>query len=247
MPNLSARMSLRPRTFSTRPSNYWRTRITSPPGDVLKRLQRALPNPKPDYEGRLRIPGMKSLGQAARWLRSRFANGVLTLGYHRIAQVARDPYSTCVAPQHFEQHLAVLRQRACPISLGELVSGLERGKLPRRAVVLTFDDGYAETLSQAKPLLKHYQVPATVFVTTGYLGREFWWDELDRIVWSPAVLPACTTGGRRSVPSGPDAQRACRGTPPPRRDSSEPTSHMHVCGGAPEGPAASLSARHMRQ
>jgi peptidoglycan/xylan/chitin deacetylase (PgdA/CDA1 family) len=59
------------------------------------------------------------------------------------------------------------------------------------AVILTFDDGYADNLYNAKPLLERYDMPATVFVTTGYLGngREFWWDELEGILLHPRTLP----------------------------------------------------------
>jgi peptidoglycan/xylan/chitin deacetylase (PgdA/CDA1 family) len=49
---------------------------------------------------------------------------------------------------------------------------------------VTFDDGYADNLYEAKPILERYAIPATVFVCTGYAGKEFWWDELDRIVMS---------------------------------------------------------------
>jgi peptidoglycan/xylan/chitin deacetylase (PgdA/CDA1 family) len=52
---------------------------------------------------------------------------------------------------------------------------LERGKLPRRACCITFDDGYADNLTIAQPILEKYGLPATVFVATGYLdgGRMF--------------------------------------------------------------------------
>jgi peptidoglycan/xylan/chitin deacetylase (PgdA/CDA1 family) len=94
----------------------------------------------------------------------------------------------CVSPQHFTEQLEALCQLGQPISLRELASGLQDGDVPKRAVVLTVDDGYADTLYHAKPLLERYQMPATVFVATGYLGREFWWDELVWILSSPTAL-----------------------------------------------------------
>lgn len=116
--------------------------------------------------------------------------GGLILGYHRVADVTEDPYAMCVTPRDFAQQLEVLRRQAQPISLTELVSGLRVGDLPKGAVALTLDDGYADALANVKPLLERYQIPATVFVTSGYLGRAFWWDELERMLFAPARLPA---------------------------------------------------------
>jgi peptidoglycan/xylan/chitin deacetylase (PgdA/CDA1 family) len=58
-------------------------------------------------------------------------------------------------------------------------------------VVVTFDDGYADNLYGAKPLLERYDIPATAFLTVGYIGseREFWWDELERLMLEPGRLP----------------------------------------------------------
>lgn len=77
------------------------------------------------------------------------------------------------------------------MSLNQLLASLQNGNIPRRAVVVTFDDGYADNLYQAKPLLEQYQIPATVFVTTANVGqkREFWWDEMERILLQPGTLP----------------------------------------------------------
>jgi peptidoglycan/xylan/chitin deacetylase (PgdA/CDA1 family) len=71
----------------------------------------------------------------------------------------------------------VLRKHGYPLSLRELFQGLHEGRLPQRAIVLTFDNGYADRLYAAKPLLERFHIPATVFITTGSLGHEFWWDE----------------------------------------------------------------------
>lgn len=137
----------------------------------------------------MRLPGLKTLQQSGRWLASRWTGGALILGYHRIVDAACDPYGLCVGIDHFRQQLEVVRRYAQPMRLQELAHTLRDGRLPRRAVVLTFDDGYADTLVHAKPLLEAYEIPATVFVTTGALGREFWWDELARELLSAPALP----------------------------------------------------------
>ena len=56
-------------------------------------------------------------------------------------------------------------------------------------MVITFDDGYRDNLLVAKPLLEQHGLPATVFVTTGYVGpgRDFWWDELETFCASAGV------------------------------------------------------------
>lgn len=137
----------------------------------------------------MRIPGLKGLKLSARWLRSRLTGGTLILGYHRIADPVEDVYSLCVTPQHLSEQLEVLSQVGQVVSLRELVSSLQERRVPKRAAVLTFDDGYADVLHHAKPLLESYRTPATVFVTTGSLGREFWWDKLERMLLSSATLP----------------------------------------------------------
>jgi peptidoglycan/xylan/chitin deacetylase (PgdA/CDA1 family)/SAM-dependent methyltransferase len=75
--------------------------------------------------------------------------------------------------------------------LQQLTQALRDGNLEDRSVVITFDDGYADNLHNAKPLLEHYDAPATVFLATGYIGheREFWWEELDRLLLQPGKLP----------------------------------------------------------
>ena len=116
----------------------------------------------------------------------------LILMYHRVADVAPDPWGLCVTPGHFAEHLAVLRSCSRPARLQELSDALATGTLPDQMVVITFDDGYADNLHSAKPLLDRYEVPATVFVASGYVGesREFWWDELERSVLHSRELPA---------------------------------------------------------
>lgn len=121
----------------------------------------------------------------------RGARGIVLL-YHRVADEMSDPYGLCVSPADFEEHLRVMRSEGDPMALLDLAAGLRTGSLPHRAICVTFDDGYLDNLEHAEPLLQRYEVPATIFVTTGAAGRdrEFWWDELERIFLQPGRLPA---------------------------------------------------------
>ncbi len=137
----------------------------------------------------MKLPGWKTLRQTGRWLRSRLSGGALILGYHRIDAPASDPFEMCVAPAHFAQQLAVLRRVAHPLSLADALQRMQQNTLPRRAVVVTFDDGYLDNLTNALPLLAAQDIPAAVFITTGSLGGTFWWDELTALVERLNPLP----------------------------------------------------------
>ncbi|GAA4247949.1 polysaccharide deacetylase family protein [Azospirillum formosense] len=117
--------------------------------------------------------------------------GPLILNYHRVTSLSLDPQRLAVRPDRFAGHLEVLRKRAAPMPLAALLEGLRRGDLPDLAVAVTFDDGYADNLHLAAPLLAAHEVPATVFVTAGAIGsdREFWWDELERLFLWPGTIP----------------------------------------------------------
>lgn len=120
----------------------------------------------------------------------------LILLYHRVADVRPDPWGLSVSPARFMEHLEVLSRSGFKcLRLRDLVRLLQDGTLPRRAVAITFDDGYADNLYAAKPLLERTDTPATVFVVTGATGRarEFWWDELAGLLLQPDRLPAHLT------------------------------------------------------
>jgi peptidoglycan/xylan/chitin deacetylase (PgdA/CDA1 family) len=132
----------------------------------------------------MRIPGLKSARKTAIWLKNKIFPGALILGYHRIVEAEYDSFSNCTTPGHFAQQMEVLKICANPISLDDLIGCVEVGEIPSNTVCVTIDDGYADALYNAKPILEKYEIPATVFVTTGNLGAEFWWDELERYVLS---------------------------------------------------------------
>ena len=110
----------------------------------------------------------------------------LILVYHRIANEPIDNWGLAVSPAHFEEQLQVLRRTRHPFPLTDFVRNLKAGTLPSNAVAVTFDDGYVDNLVAGKPRLAAADVPATVFLATGFLDRsgEFWWDELARLILS---------------------------------------------------------------
>ena len=136
--------------------------------------------------------------------RRRMEPQVAVLMYHRVADVPCDPWDQCVTPQHFDEHLSILKRHVDVIPLADVPRVLDGGSDATRAIAITFDDGYADNLYAATPILMSHELPATFFLTTGALGqeREFWWDELERLFLSPSPLPArleLTISGHRRV------------------------------------------------
>jgi len=96
------------------------------------------------------------------------------LVYHNISPLSDKALlmSDSVTVEDFECQLRFLRTHNYRlIPLHELVSALEAGKEPDpKTVVITFDDGYQGVLLDALPIMKSYEVPATVFLAAGYIG-----------------------------------------------------------------------------
>jgi peptidoglycan/xylan/chitin deacetylase (PgdA/CDA1 family) len=137
-------------------------------------------------------------GRVLRWLpmsRKGRQPGPVVLLYHRVAQAVTDPQLLAVPPEQFADHLALISDRFEPVPLPDLVTRVRAGRESRDVIAVTFDDGYADNLFAARPLLEQHGVPATVFVASGLLrsGRRFWWDELERLLLRPGRLPSPLT------------------------------------------------------
>lgn len=128
--------------------------------------------------------------------------------YHRVASLDRDPWGLAVQPDYFAEQLEVLRGIGV-VRLNEAgpsaVSPLARGC----SVAITFDDGYSDNYTQALPLLEKFEIPATFFVTTGYIGKPipFWWDELQSIMLDAKISGKIRLQvGEKSIPLTPDTE-----------------------------------------
>lgn len=130
----------------------------------------------------------------------------LVLVYHRVRERRLDPWRLTIDPQIFRGQMEALARDWHPLSLAELVDGFARRHLPERAVAVTFDDGYADNLEIAAPILVEYRVPATLFVATDLVdaGALPWWDQLASLLIEPAQLPPTLTlsgsGDRWRIP-----------------------------------------------
>lgn len=120
-----------------------------------------------------------------------FARRAFILLYHRVADLSCDPHGQCVSGKHFEEQLLVLTSEARIVPISKLLSTVESDSFFEPLVAITFDDGYADNLHNAKPLLERYDAPATVFVASDHVGldRELWWDNLERLLLQSGTLP----------------------------------------------------------
>lgn len=108
--------------------------------------------------------------------------GKSILVYHRVAKADFDPWNLAVSPEEFEQQLTRLRKKIV-LPLGEFARLHAQKRLPRNAVAITFDDGYACNALVAAPMLKSFGYPATFFIVSDAIAHpeEFWWDQLEFI------------------------------------------------------------------
>ena len=101
-------------------------------------------------------------------------NKTIILLFHRVgnlSNVSLGPMSSVFNVNDFEKVIAHIAERYLVLSLND---AFKKNGSPndKYRVVITFDDGYLDTLTEALPVLEKYQVPATVYVTSGFVSRE---------------------------------------------------------------------------
>jgi len=115
--------------------------------------------------------------------------------FHRVLPQTDPLFPQEIDAARFDAICSWLRRWFDVLPLDAALQRLYEGSLPARACAITFDDGYADNLLAAKPILEARGAPATMFVTAGMVNgdREFWWDELERLLLATDVLPATMT------------------------------------------------------
>ncbi len=130
----------------------------------------------------------RTLGYGAvRWLWRTAGGGkggLRILAYHRVlddapASFAFDEDLISATSASFRRQMEFVRRHFQIVSFADLQRCAQENKpWPARALIVTFDDGYADNYSHAFPILKEKNVPATIFLATDFMesGRLFWWD-----------------------------------------------------------------------
>jgi peptidoglycan/xylan/chitin deacetylase (PgdA/CDA1 family) len=118
-----------------------------------------------------------ALSAAVGYARRAPAFAILT--YHRVNDHG-DPFFTALPTRVFERQVEYLARHYVVLAVEDLVERLSGAGVPRRAIAITFDDGYRDTLTDAAPILARYRLPATVFLASGFIGTTEvpWYDRL---------------------------------------------------------------------
>ena len=113
------------------------------------------------------------------------------MAYHRVCDVHDEdgfPFDVelvSAGTADFRWQMEYVRQNFDPITFGTLLQILDGdAPAPPKPIIITFDDGFDDNFQNAFPILNSLDVPATIFLSTGYIGGEdtFWYDRLAHLV-----------------------------------------------------------------
>lgn len=119
-------------------------------------------------------------------------NRITILAYHRVYDLAEeelfpfDPELVSATPADFRWQMEQVLRVGSPITFARLAEALDAGaELPLHPVIVTFDDGHRDNFTHAFPVLRDLGIPATVFLSTGYVGGTgtFWFDRVANLLY----------------------------------------------------------------
>ncbi len=123
------------------------------------------------------------------WLKQIYTVPIMM--YHHV-NYSRSTEMDHVSPENFEKHMRFLKTHHYQvIGLDELVKTIQAGRpLPRKSVVISFDDGYQDNYQYAFKILKKYQFPAVLFVLTERLEKKGYltWNELKEMAGQGIII-----------------------------------------------------------
>lgn len=123
--------------------------------------------------------------------RRKFIATGLVLMYHRVATVPFDPWELAVSPENFDAQVRYLKENFNVITAEQMAVSVQSGNVDQRSVCITFDDGYRDNYTMARPVLEKYQCPASFFIPAENIEKQknFWWDTLADCLLGNTILP----------------------------------------------------------
>lgn len=111
-------------------------------------------------------------------LRTKGKQRLSILIYHRILPSFDFMRPDEPTVEQFDWQMELISRYMKPLSLNDALTQLEENRLPDNAICVTFDDGYADNEIYALPILKKWNIPATVFVSTDFLDGGIMWNDV---------------------------------------------------------------------
>jgi peptidoglycan/xylan/chitin deacetylase (PgdA/CDA1 family) len=135
------------------------------------------------------IHALYGVGVLQVWARVALRRRAVVLMYHRVlpddarAQTWSHP-AIVVSRRTFERQMQMLSRHFRVLSAEEFQKQFEAGRFEPRSCLVTFDDGWIDTYTEAWPVLRRYDLPALVFLPSAYIGtgEVFWQERLGRLV-----------------------------------------------------------------
>lgn len=146
--------------------------------------------------GRLLSPG-------GRWGR------LAILAYHRVLSRPDPLRAGDCDSESFAWQMQLLAKHFSVLSLTEALERLRQGRLPPRAVCVTFDDGYLDNVENALPVLLERNIRATFFISTGFLEGSCMWNDtvIEAVRQAPGPVLDLTACGLDSRPVATEEDR----------------------------------------
>lgn len=118
---------------------------------------------------------------------------LIILTYHRVNDEDFDPLEMNIRIEDFERQMRYLKNNFNIISLEKAVKSLREGiEIPQASIVVTFDDGYEDNYTNAFPILRKYNIPATIFLSVSSIEKR-------KLLWFDLIIWAIKTTNKKEV------------------------------------------------
>jgi peptidoglycan/xylan/chitin deacetylase (PgdA/CDA1 family) len=107
-----------------------------------------------------------------------FRSKMVVVAFHRVNDWMAEDAITC-SSSHFEEFCGFFREHFRVVPFSQQVAGCRASRDMGGTLAITFDDGYQDNFEVAAPILRRLALPATFFVTSGYIGTDYTppWDD----------------------------------------------------------------------